>query len=630
MGIRQTQSLTQIGFLPLVRQLLPFGLAAVLIWYLSGHPAMVDTTRILAELGSITPMQWFLALLATACSFWAVGRYDVVLHRQLGTDVAPAQARRAGIVAIALSQTVGMGLLTGALVRWRMLPSLSLWQCSRLSLAVALSFLAGWSVVAAATVLVLPVPVPFLGLVATLILVLASGLLVVALLRPVALSHLPIPPFRRLVRILALAAADTGAAALAFAILVPEAAGLPLALLLPAFLLALGIGLASGSPGGVGPFEAVLLVLLPATAPEPLLAAVLAFRLCYYVIPAVLAALVLMVGPRSAASPPLPLAPSGAAAPGLLAIARAEAQLTHQGPFRLWSDPPGKGGWLVAETALNLVTLGDPIGMMHPGLLSAAQASAAQSDRGIAHYKCSGRTAAHLRRRGYRVVRCGAEALLHPARFNLDASGCATLRRKCRKAQKAGVSCTISPDGLRPMAEIAAVSASWVQRHGVERGFSMGRFHPDHLPGQKLFLARRQNRVVAFITFHATDGEWSLDLMRQSDDAPDGTMQALMAAAIAAAAAQGVGLLSLAAVPSERPGLMCRLIDSATGAAGLRQFKSGFAPRWQPLYLATPGRLSLAIAAIEIAHAIARPAPLKGNGCHGSNRCSGLPRWRRL
>lgn len=604
-------ALAQFGAAGMVRQLLPCALAAGLIWYLSGHLARIDRTLVASELATISPLQWLLALLATGLSFWAVGRYDGVLHRQFGSTIAPAQARRAGIVAIALSQTVGMGLLTGALVRWRMLPGLSLWQCTHLSIAVALSFLAGWAVVAAAAVLILPLPVPGLALGAGAVLAGAILVLTASLLRPAVLAHLPLPPFRSLIRIVALAAVDTGAAALAFAVLVPDAAGLSPLLVAPAFLVALGVGLATGTPGGVGPFETLLLTLLPQSEPEPLLAGILAYRLVYYALPALLAAAVVILGPRRGRVPqPAPLLRAGLADLPLLSAARAEAQLVHQGPFRLWTDGSGQSGWLVAETALSLVTLGDPIGAVPAQIIGAPRHLAAARDRGLAHYKCSARTAVRLRRAGYRLVRIGAEARINPARFTLDTSQRATLRRHLRKAERAGVSCGPPQGSTLPLAELSSISAAWVARHGAERGFSMGRFHPDHLAGQKLFLAWQGGAVVGFVSFHATAQDWSLDLMRAADDAPAGTVQALLVCAIRAAATETVQL-SLAAVPADHPGWLCRLIDRATGAAGLRQFKSGFVPDWHPLYLAAPGRLSLAVAALDIAWAIARPGPLK-------------------
>ena len=611
-------ALAHFGFGGIARQLLPFGLAAALGWYLWQHLGAIDPGLVMAEIARIAAHQWLLALMATAVSFWAVGRYDEVLHRQFGTNVATAVARRAGIAAIAISQTVGMGLLTGALVRWRMVPQLTLWQSVRLSMAVALSFLAGWSVVASFVLVLMPLPVSGLWAAAVAVLLLAAAALMVCISRTARLRWPALPPVLRLVRILCLAAIDTGSAALVFLVLVPDTLSVPMVHLVPAYLLALGVGLASGTPGGVGPFEAVLVAMVPLSSPEPLLATILAYRICYYFVPSVVAGVVLFLGPRPSPVRAQPLVRAAPSEVGpMLALARADAQLAHQGSFRLWTEPSGLGGWLVAETALSIVVLGDPLSPYPPATrrqwaecLSGPKRLARQQDRSVAFYKCSARMATVLRRRGYSVIRIGDEAHLAPGTFSPNTPDHANLRRKIRKAERAGVRCSDASSDPWDVRELATVSDDWVKSHGTERGFSMGRFHPDHLPGQKLFLARCDGKLVAFISFHASGFGWSLDLMRHGDDAPDGTMQALMAAAIAVAAGQGVTDLSLAAVPASRPGRLYRAIDRATGAAGLRQFKALVAPDWQPLYLAAPGPVALTIAAIGISWAIARPGPL--------------------
>ncbi|MEZ5796458.1 MAG: YbhN family protein [Paracoccaceae bacterium] len=74
----------------------------------------------------------------------------------------------------------------------------------------------------------------------------------------------------------------------------------PFLALLPAFLLAFGAGLLSGTPGGIGAFEVVLLALLPAHPAEGVIAATLAWRGVYHLAPAAIAALAVLRGPRPA------------------------------------------------------------------------------------------------------------------------------------------------------------------------------------------------------------------------------------------------------------------------------------------------------------------------------------------
>lgn len=64
---------------------------------------------------------------------------------------------------------------------------------------------------------------------------------------------------------------------LAFWVLLPIGHGHGWAEVGTAFMLALAPGLMTGSPAGTGPFEALVLVQLPAIAPEALVAGLLAF-----------------------------------------------------------------------------------------------------------------------------------------------------------------------------------------------------------------------------------------------------------------------------------------------------------------------------------------------------------------
>ncbi len=135
------------------RQALPLAVVAVALWVFRDHLSGLDLRAIWANLHQVTMQQWGMAIAATAASFWAVRRYDMVLHGLLGTGIQAHQARASGASAIAIAQFSGFGILTGALVRWRLLENLSFAKAIRISFAVSISFLAGWAVVTAAAVL---------------------------------------------------------------------------------------------------------------------------------------------------------------------------------------------------------------------------------------------------------------------------------------------------------------------------------------------------------------------------------------------------------------------------------------------------------------------------------------------
>lgn len=589
------------------RAVLSVGVAVLCLWLLADRLGAIDWAAVAAGIGAVAPLQWAAATLAMTISFLAVGRYDAVIHRHLATGIAGAEASRAGIAAIAIAQTVGAGVVTGALVRWRLLRGVSLWQATRISIAVSLSFLVGWAVVTGLVLVLVPgAPLRACGPIA---LVLAVLLALFGACGPRAWN---LPNLMTQGRLLALTAVDTLAASVALWLLLPPDMALPLTLLLPAFLVALGAGLISGAPGGVGPFELTLLALLPGQPAAPLLAAIMAWRVVAYGLPAVLGAAVAVAGPARTARGPDPdlRAIPAAQAPGIIHNApRAETGLARQGDLGLMQSRLG-GVWLTGRTRHALVGFFGPMGDHQPsraGLRALAREARATA-RLPAIYKASARSAAIARECGWRVLPLGAEAMIAPRAFTTTGPARAGLRRKLSRAAAAGV--TIAPGQPSGAAERAAIARLWARARRGERGFSMGRHDTVYLAGQAIFEARREGRLVGFVSFHATAREWTLDLMRHAEAAPDGTMQALIAHAIAAAAAQGVPQLSLAASLAPRP--LPRLLRRLAGAddAGLARFKDMFGPRWQPLYLCAPSWPALALAGAEIARAIQRPPPL--------------------
>ena len=617
------------------KQWFPIAMMLGMAWWLWDHAAALDIGRILDTIHDVRPWQWALAVLASAGSFAAVGQYDRVLHAQLGTGISARAARRSGVVAIGLSQFLGFGALTGTLIRWRMLPELTLWQAARLSGAVALSFLAGWAMVAALAVLIFQPDIAWMKTLAALAVALAGTMAALSVYPPGPLVRLPWPSLRTMGVVVGLAAVDTLLAGTALYVLLPPDLRIAITQLLSAYLFSLGAGLVGSTPGGLGPFEATLVSLLPDLPLEPLLGGVLAFRLVYYALPAALSALVILRGPSGSNLAETPQLTRTKATPflppqievQLYAAPRAEANLLRTRDFSLLSAPDGHPLGLAAPVGQSLVMLSDPLDPRRDLCQTRMALTRAARDRFRmpALYKCGGRMAAAARRAGWKVLPTAEEALINPARFTLDGSGRRQLRRVLKKAQDAGL--VIREGGHKlPLDDMSRVAAEWRANRGGERGFSMGTFSADYVACQRVFLAYLDAgtgvgtlppsaRLVAFITLHETRNEMTLDLIRTTEEAPDGAVQALVVAAIDAARAYGCPRLSLAAVPwqgTDASPLLARLrarLHDKSGAAGLRRFKAAFDPRWETLYIAAPSRLALAVAAIDIMRRITAPAP---------------------
>ncbi|MEM6386993.1 MAG: phosphatidylglycerol lysyltransferase domain-containing protein [Pseudomonadota bacterium] len=567
------------------------GFAAILLCgclaLLSHKLQAVDFAVILTTLQDITAHQWGIAALATVLSFVAVGQYDALFHRWLHTGVAPRRAAFAGASAIALAQLAGLGLITGSLARWRALPELSASQSIKITHYVSFSFMLALGMLVACLLATTALPHTdgigiFGGAAATF------GLLAIvwSLVQP---RFLPfrVPPLALLCRLMLVMLVDVLLAAAALFVLLPSGTEIDFGLFLAAFVLALAAGLISGTPGGFGPFELCLLALLPGTPEEPILAAVLGFRIICYFVPAGLGVLYIVAPKRRSTT-----ARSQEGAEAERAELRGLANANGHGLIRL-----GQQSFHIAEASQHLVVIGDcsrdrpitPQGLR--GVVRLAKARCLS----LAFYKSSARTAAVARRCGWSVLRISEEAFLRPAEFTTEGSQKRQLRRQLRKAAEKGIFIEC-PQHL-PIEDMADIAWAWAARVGGERGFSMGRFDTDYLRSQRCFLAWKDERLIAFATFHHTKDEWCLDLMRSGNEAGDGVMHALIVDALRQARAENVALMSLAALPLDDPKWPLSLIPAS---GGLRRFKLSFAPELKPLYVAAPTPLRLAFAGLDL------------------------------
>lgn len=616
---------------PALRQALPMAAGLTVMMILVRHLDGIDWARIRAAVAGIGVWQWSAALAATAVSYWAIGQYDLAMHRHLRTGTAAATALRAGRVAIALGQLLGFGPLVGSLARWRMLPGTGPRAAMGLSVAVSLSFIAAMTVVVAASVAIsdLPLPAP-LTWAALAIIALCPALIAccaVAPDDPASRFGRMLPGVAVVMRILACTCVDLAAAGGALWAFLPAGTGIPPADFLAAFVIATLAGLVLSTPGGIGTFELLIIALLPAVGIEEMLAAILCYRVAYFLVPGCIAAAILILGPA------IPRATDRAAAadavlvqPDETAMSDAVRRLTDEGPAEALVCRQGAHGALclvggaVMVTAMTrnaLIGVFDPAvtgtGDMRPVFDSLARA-ALESGRAACLYRISPRAAAIARRAGWYVLPVARAAVLRPAQADPSQPACAQLRRKLRRAARAGV--TVTKENDLPVAEMTAVASDWTRLRGAERGFSMGRYDPAYIAGQRVYLARAGDRLAGFATFHVTPGEWALDLMRHGPDMPEGTMHALVVAAIGDAARLGVPRLSLSGLPPDegrRRRFAARMVArglSRVSGAGLHQFKAAFAPAFVPQYIAAPRLSDMIIGAVTVAIRVRWPGPL--------------------
>jgi phosphatidylglycerol lysyltransferase len=598
---------------PVSKAMLPLFIGAACLWLLSDRLNAQTLTSIIPTLKTLPAWQWIAGMMATGISFWALGRYDVIIHRHFNTGCPAHRASVVGAASIAVGQLVGMGVLTGALVRWRMLPEISFARAGKIAFTVALSFLMGLGFTVAMISLIFSVPyVP--EYIAYSFLLVFIFMVVASYLNPMLSPVLPrfnLPSLSAISGILGLTLLDTTAAAFALYALMPETAGIGFSVLLPAYLVALGAALITGTPGGVGPFELTLLALLPNAPEADVMAGIVAFRLIYYALPAFIAVIILcrpFEEKIPASSTPRVSAPS-AMGDEFTNGARSEIGVCRQNKARILHA--GAARLAVANTPQTMTALFDPL-TGRPGFDPSNLLTLAKNHNKIAcFYKLSARYAAGLRRQGLKTLHIADEMVLDPSQFTLQGSAFRQLRRKLNKAEKAGVNITLSEN--HPLSEMARIDQLWQQQNGTARGFSMGRYCPEYIRSQRIYIAMQGTELIGYISFHLSRNEICLDLMRAATDAPDGTMHMLIMAAIKEAAQEGRTRLSLAALPpgitskSIGKNLYNKALTSLSGGAGLRQFKTCFKPRHEPLYACAKSWPALALALLDLTQAIRHP-----------------------
>ncbi len=588
---------------------------------LQRHLAEMDKAALADALHAISLQSIGISALFTAISLYAVARYDRIALRQMGLPVSDKDSVSGGFAAVSIGQTTGLGLVVSSAVRWRMYrhAGVTLPQAAMVSGLVIAGFLIGFVVVLAAAVLLAAESLTILtGLSATSLRAIAVvtliGIAVFALacvFQPrltVAGRRIPLPGYRVLRAQITLAALDVIPAAIALWVLIPGEAGPTLLALIPVYLVALGIGLISNAPGGLGVLELACLMALPVMPPEHLLAALIAHRAIYYGVPALIAGAMLVA--RELYGPEQAEAPVQNVDPILAKADRAETMLAFLGDKAFLTTPCQKAMIQFGEAGNSMVILGDPIGpvALHEQMLRVAVAHARKINRAPVFYKASETTVALAVKQGLFAAQIGLDAVLDPRNFSDAGSSFRELRRKVRGAEKAGLSLVPHVPGNVPLTRLTQISDEWAGEKGGERGFSMGYFCPEYLAKQPIIEAQVNGQAVGFLSLMVSgDGsEMTTDVMRLSQNAPDGTMHALVKAGIELAGASHANRFSLAAVPfagiDEPRNMVERGLQhlfehrrSLHASHGLMRFKNAFRPEWELRFVVAPTQFDAAL-----------------------------------
>ncbi|MDJ1158023.1 lysylphosphatidylglycerol synthase domain-containing protein [Chelatococcus sp. SYSU_G07232] len=247
--------------------------------------------------------QLSLAALFTATSYLLLTGYDFLALKQLAQRVPYRTTALASFTSYAVSFTLGFPLLTAGTVRFWIYSARGV----KASMIVSLTVIAGLTFWLGMTAVLAWCLIRSADAIAALAytrvdLVQAIGLGgVVALAgyfvwvsfkrRAVTIQgwRLELPGVRLSLGQMLLGVGDVCAAAGVLFVLLPGGHNISFETFLAIYVFACMLGIASHAPGGLGVFEATMLIALSGLSREGLLGALLLFRLIYYLIPFVLA-----------------------------------------------------------------------------------------------------------------------------------------------------------------------------------------------------------------------------------------------------------------------------------------------------------------------------------------------------
>ncbi|MDT1062175.1 bifunctional lysylphosphatidylglycerol flippase/synthetase MprF [Paracoccus sp. CPCC 101403] len=293
-------------FLPYVAAFLLFGAG---LYALNKLLAPVDIREVAAQIRGTPWHVTGLALMTTVAGYLFLAAYDWSALRHIGKPLPLPVAMTGGLMAYAFGNTIGLSAISGAAVRWRVYSGLGLdgYDIAAISTFTAASFgiaasLIGFSALAihpSALGPILPLPEPTIRLLAiAAVCAVAAPLLWAAITRRELrlgrfVLHAPSLPV--LGAQLVICMGDIVFSALTLYILLPDA-GVSFPTFLAVFAAALMAGVVSHVPGGVGVFESVIIAAMPNGVPiDNVAAALLLYRLIYYLFPFALALILLAV-----------------------------------------------------------------------------------------------------------------------------------------------------------------------------------------------------------------------------------------------------------------------------------------------------------------------------------------------
>jgi uncharacterized membrane protein YbhN (UPF0104 family) len=281
-----------------------FAASLVVLWHIVRE---IEPGELGKAFANASLRQIGLALAFTALSYLLLTGYDALALKRLGLSIPYRTTALASFTSYSVSFTLGFPIVTGGTVRyWIYSPKgVRASEVASLTVIAGLTFWLGLGAILCASLFYDPAGVARLARVSPLVVQGIGAAIALATLgylfwiasgeRTVRVRgwNLPLPGLGITLGQMALGASEVCAAAAVLFVLLPGGHGLDYPSFLAAYVFACLIGIASHAPGGLGVFEATMLVALSSLPYEGVLGALLLFRIAYYLLPFILALVLL-------------------------------------------------------------------------------------------------------------------------------------------------------------------------------------------------------------------------------------------------------------------------------------------------------------------------------------------------
>lgn len=268
----------------------------------------INVTKLLTAMSTVEYRDVFKAAMFVAAAYFTLTFYDLFALRTIGRKDVPYRiAALGGFTSYSVGHNVGASVFTGGAVRYRVYSAwgLDAIEVAKVCFVAGLTFWLGniavlglgfaWHPEAASAIDLLPEW--FNRILGVTALVVLAAYVIWVWRSPLVVGRqnwqvrLPAGPLTLLQIVIGII--DLGFCSLAMYVLVPNNPDLGFVTVAVVFVSATLLGFASHSPGGLGVFDAAMLIALWQYDKEELLAGLLIFRLLYYITPFALALLTL-------------------------------------------------------------------------------------------------------------------------------------------------------------------------------------------------------------------------------------------------------------------------------------------------------------------------------------------------